>query len=268
MFALAAASALLFVAFGVQQGRRHRRDGSALVPPTLFAHRSFRVGVVVVMLAFSGITSFFLVLTYHMQLGLDWSALRTALVTVAFPIGIMATFQIAWRKGTANGRKFVAIGTSVMTLGTLAMILAVSSQGAGIDWYHVAGAELIVGLGMGLCSPILTNVVLGDIPPQDAGAGSGVVNAVIQFRYGRGHRHRRRHLLQPHGQRGRGRGPGRPLLRRHLRDALVQRRRLHARRPPQPAPARLEDPSGRAGDDIHGARRTDRGARHEGPAPP
>ncbi|MER7468052.1 hypothetical protein [Streptomyces sp. NPDC097981] len=34
---------------------------------------------------------------------------------------------------------------------------------------------------MGLCSPILTNVVLGDIPPQDAGAGSGVVNAVIQF---------------------------------------------------------------------------------------
>lgn len=181
MFALAAASALLFVAFGIQQGRRHRRDGSALVPPTLFAHRSFRVGVVVVMLAFSGITSFFLVLTYHMQLGLEWSALRTALVTVAFPIGIMATFQIAWRKGTANGRTFVAIGTSVMTLGTLAMILAVSSQGAGIDWYHVAGAELIVGLGMGLCSPILTNVVLGDIPPQDAGAGSGVVNAVIQF---------------------------------------------------------------------------------------
>ncbi|OEJ22337.1 MFS transporter [Streptomyces subrutilus] len=181
MFALAAASALLFVAFGVQQGRRHRRDGSALVPPTLFAHRSFRVGVVVVMLAFSGITSFFLVLTYHMQLGLEWSALRTALVTVAFPIGIMATFQIAWRKGTANGRTFVAIGTSVMTLGTLAMIVAVSSQGAGIGWYHVAGAELVVGLGMGLCSPILTNVVLGDIPPQDAGAGSGVVNAVIQF---------------------------------------------------------------------------------------
>ncbi|MBT2541064.1 MFS transporter [Streptomyces sp. ISL-44] len=179
MFVLFAASVLLFAAFGLHQRRRHRRDGSALVPPTLF--RSFRVGVVVVMLAFSGITSFFLVLTYHMQLGLDWSALRTALVTVAFPVGIMATFQIAWRKGTANGRKFVAIGTSVMTLGTLAMIVAVSSQGAGIDWYHVAGAELIVGLGMGLCSPILTNVVLGDIPPQDAGAGSGVVNAVIQF---------------------------------------------------------------------------------------
>ncbi|WP_327364795.1 MFS transporter [Streptomyces sp. NBC_01296] len=181
MFALFAGSVLLFAAFGVHQSRRHRRDGSALVPPTLFHHRSFRAGVVVVMLAFSGITSFFLVLTYHMQLGLGWSALRTALVTVAFPIGIMATFQIAWRKGTANGRKFVAIGTSVMTLGTLAMILAVSSQGAGIDWYHVAGAELIVGFGMGLCSPILTNVVLGDIPPQDAGAGSGVVNAVIQF---------------------------------------------------------------------------------------
>ncbi|MFE6848169.1 MFS transporter [Streptomyces sp. NPDC057686] len=181
MFALFAASVLLFAAFGVHQGRRHRRDGSALVPPTLFSHRSFRAGVIVVMLAFSGITSFFLVLTYHMQLGLGWSALRTALVTVAFPIGIMGTFQIAWRKGTANGRAFVAIGTSVMALGTFAMIAAVATAGAGLEWYHVAGSELVVGLGMGLCSPILTNVVLGDVPPQDAGAGSGVVNAVIQF---------------------------------------------------------------------------------------
>ncbi|MEV6173471.1 MFS transporter [Streptomyces sp. NPDC051954] len=181
MFAVMAGALLLLVPFALYQRRRHGKDGSALIPPTLFRHRSFTAGVFVVMLAFSGITSFFLVLTYQMQLGLGWSAIRTALVTVAFPIGIMATFQIAWRKGTANGRAFVALGTSIMALGTLLMIVLIETQGPDLTWLQVAGAELVVGLGMGLCSPILTNVVLGDVPPQDAGAGSGVVNALIQF---------------------------------------------------------------------------------------
>ncbi|MEV5880264.1 MFS transporter [Streptomyces sp. NPDC052101] len=181
MFAMMGVALALLVPFALYQRRRHARDGSALVPPTLFRHRSFTAGVFVVMLAFSGITSFFLVLTYQMQLGLGFSALRTALVTVAFPIGITATFQIAWRKGTANGRAFVAAGTSVMALGTLLMILLTHTQGRDLTWFQLAGAELVVGLGMGLCSPVLTNVVLGDVPPQDAGAGSGVVNALIQF---------------------------------------------------------------------------------------
>ncbi|MEU6162272.1 MFS transporter [Streptomyces sp. NPDC047130] len=181
MFAVMGGALVLLVPFALYQRRRHAKDGSALVPPTLFRHRSFTAGVFVVMLAFSGITSFFLVLTYQMQLGLGWSALRTALVTVAFPIGIMATFQIAWRKGTANGRVYVAIGTSIMALGTLLMIALNHIQGPDLTWLQLAGAELVVGLGMGLCSPILTNVVLGDVPPQDAGAGSGVVNALIQF---------------------------------------------------------------------------------------
>ncbi|MFD8824715.1 MFS transporter [Streptomyces sp. NPDC059605] len=181
MFVMMGAALLLLVPFALYQRRRHEKDGSALIPPTLFKHRSFTAGVFVVMLAFSGITSFFLVLTYQMQLGLGWSAIRTALVTVAFPIGITATFQIAWRKGTANGRAFVALGTSIMAIGTLLMILLTHTQGQDLTWYQVAGAELVVGLGMGLCSPILTNVVLGDVPPQDAGAGSGVVNALIQF---------------------------------------------------------------------------------------
>ncbi|MER5886559.1 MFS transporter [Streptomyces sp. NPDC001941] len=181
MFVMMAVALVLLVPFALYQRKRHAKDGSALVPPTLFKQRSFTAGVFVVMLAFSGITSFFLVLTYQMQLGLEWSALRTALVTVAFPIGIMATFQIAWRKGTANGRAFVALGTGIMALGTALMIVFTRTEGADVTWLHLAGAELVVGLGMGLCSPILTNVVLGDVPPQDAGAGSGVVNALIQF---------------------------------------------------------------------------------------
>ncbi|MFC7645071.1 MFS transporter [Streptosporangium lutulentum] len=104
MFVAMAAAVVLLMLFVAQQRRRHRRDGSALVPPTLFRQRSFTVGVVVVLLVFSGVTSFFLVLTYHLQSGLGWTPLHTALVTLAWPVGITATTHLALRHGAAHGR--------------------------------------------------------------------------------------------------------------------------------------------------------------------
>ncbi|MFI6508563.1 MFS transporter [Streptosporangium sp. NPDC050855] len=180
-FAVTAGGVAVLGLFVVQQRRRHRRDGSALVPPTLFRRRSFTAGVVVVLLVFSGVTSFFLVLTYQLQSGLGWTPLRTALVTLAWPVGITATTHLALRHGAAHGRRLIGAGALTMAAGTLVMIACVRVLGAGLAWPHVAAAELVVGLGMGLCVPILTGVVLGDVPPDDAGAGSGVVNTGIQF---------------------------------------------------------------------------------------
>lgn len=177
----ALAAPVLFLLFARHQRRRHARDGSALVPPPLFARRSFAAGLAVTLLAFTGIGSLALVLTYHLQYGLGWSVLRTALATAAWPVGIAVTFQIAWRHGTRRGRLFVGAGAAVMAAGSLLLTAAVRSAGAGLSWWQVAGAELVVGFGMGLCSPVLASVVLSEVPPQDSGAGSGVVNAVTQF---------------------------------------------------------------------------------------
>ncbi|MFJ5688123.1 MFS transporter [Streptomyces sp. NPDC093099] len=182
MFVLMGAAAVVLVLFAAQQRRRHRRDGSALIPPTLFKHRSTVVGLTVTLLVFSGVASFFLVLTYHLQTGLGWSIVKTALVTAAWPVGITATFQIAWKFGTGRGRLCVRVGSLLMACGALWTLLAVWSAGSGeLSWLQLAGAELVMGCGMGLTTPVLTAVVLGDVPPQDAGAGSGVLNAAIQF---------------------------------------------------------------------------------------
>ncbi|WP_160159791.1 MFS transporter [Streptomyces sp. WAC05374] len=182
MFGLMGCAVVLFAVFVRQQRLRHRRDGSALIPPTLFRHRSAVVGLTVTLLVFSGVASFFLVLTYHLQTGLGWSVMKTALVTAAWPVGITATFQIAWRHGSGRGRLCVGAGSSLMAGGALLTLLTVWSAGGGdLSWAQLAGAELVMGCGMGLTTPVLTAVVLGDIPPQDAGAGSGVLNATIQF---------------------------------------------------------------------------------------
>ncbi|MGS2645252.1 MFS transporter [Streptosporangium sp. LJ11] len=180
-FAAMAAGVVVLVLFAAQQRRRHLRDGSALVPPTLFRRRSFTAGMAVVLLLFSGVTSFFLVLTYQLQSGLGWTPLHTALVTLAWPVGITATTHLALRHGAAHGRRLIGTGALTMAAGTLAVIVSVRVLGSDLAWPHVAAAELVIGLGMGLCVPILTGVVLGDVPADDAGAGSGVVNTGIQF---------------------------------------------------------------------------------------
>lgn len=51
-----------------------------------------------------------------------------------------------------------------MAAGTVALIVMVSMLNTGPSRAHVAVAELITGLGVGLCVPILTNVVLTEVP--------------------------------------------------------------------------------------------------------
>ncbi|MFF3847904.1 MFS transporter [Streptomyces sp. NPDC002328] len=181
MFAMTAGAVALLLVFVGYQRRRHAADGSALVPPTLFRHRSFSVGLLVSLLAFTGISSFSFVLTYHLQFGLGWSAGDTAWAIATWPLGIVATFQIAFRLSAGRERLFVAAGSVVMAVGSLAALWSVHARGAELTWPYVALAALLTGLGMGLSTPILATSVLGDLPPQDAGAGSGVVNATTQL---------------------------------------------------------------------------------------
>lgn len=181
MFVAMALSLPVFVLFGAYQKRRHARDGSALLPPPLFRQRSFVVGLVVTLAFFTGISSFFLVLTYHLQYGLGWSVLKTAVATAAWPIGIIATTQIAWRVGKGNGRLWVGTGSLILAGGVLSMIVMMRTAGADLALLQVAIGGLVMGFGMGFCSPVLTAVVLGDVPPKDSGVGSGVVNAVMQI---------------------------------------------------------------------------------------
>jgi MFS family permease len=170
----------VFAVFALQQRRRHVRDGSALLPPPLFRQRSFVVGLVVTLAFFTGISSFFLVLTYHLQYGLGWSVLRTAVATAAWPIGIIATTQIAWRVGKGNGRRWVGLGSLILAGGVTAVIVMIRTSGADLSLPQVVLGGLVMGFGMGFCSPVLTAVVLGDVPPRDSGVGSGVVNAAMQ----------------------------------------------------------------------------------------
>lgn len=171
----------LLVLFALMQRRRDRVTGSALVPPELFRYRSFAIGLLSLLILFSGLASLFLVLTYDLQIGLGWSPLLTALTGIGWPIGIMLTSTIAQQNAATHGRRLVATGLVIMVVGMVVLITLLNATGPDVTFWHVALPVLGMGTGMGLCVSILTNVVLADVPPHAAGAGSGVTNAVIQL---------------------------------------------------------------------------------------
>ena len=50
----------------------------------------------------------------------------------------------------------------------------------GIDGGSVPAAVFIAGYGQGIAFPRLYNTVLGEVPPQQAGVASGIVNSALQ----------------------------------------------------------------------------------------
>jgi MFS family permease len=88
---------------------------------------------------------------------------------------------VAQRFATTHGRRLIQIGLTVMAVGMVLLILMFTREGMSVTFWQLAAPILVMGLGMGLCVSIVTTVVLADVPPQNAGAGSGVTNAVLQL---------------------------------------------------------------------------------------
>ncbi|WP_245899472.1 MFS transporter [Nonomuraea indica] len=174
-----AGSVPLFALFWLHQ--RRRGDDSPLVPPALLANRSFAAGSVLLMLVFSGVTAYFLVLVWGFQIAHGWSPLRMALTGFGWTVGLGVTANLAVRHGPRMGRRLVGGGLCLMGAGMSALVLVIARQGSATASWQVFACLAVAGLGMGLLVPILVDLVLAEVPAADAGAGSGVANATIQL---------------------------------------------------------------------------------------
>ncbi len=151
-----------------------------LIPPRLFSNAQFGEGLLVVLVVYMAVTPCFLIISLVLQGQLGWSIVRTALVTAAWPLGIAATFQIAWRAGARRERQLLPLGCLLMAVGVL-LLAVIFYHGDGALTWQVTVCLAVLGGGMGLTSPVLTARVLAQVSPEDNGAGSGVLNAVVQF---------------------------------------------------------------------------------------
>ncbi|MDR2987573.1 MAG: MFS transporter, partial [Nocardiopsaceae bacterium] len=158
-----------------------RRDGSPLVQLRLFAQRSFSIGIAIAMTFFLGVTSFALILTLFLQIGLGFSALHAGLTFLPFSAGVLVASAAAARLAPRFGRGVTMTGALVMAAGMVGLILIVRNYGHAVTTAELLPGLIVAGLGMGTVLAPLADILLAGVRKEDAGSASGVFNTSIQL---------------------------------------------------------------------------------------
>lgn len=168
------------VIVGAHQTRRQRAGHLPLLPVGLFVHRSFLVGLATAFVMFSSIAALFLVLTFQLQAGHEFSALRVGLTFMAWPVGLFMSAGAAAALVVRLGRKLVAIGAVLLVLAMVTLILGIQVSDTDLSSWHLIPGLALGGIGFGLVAPVVVDFVLAAVPESDAGGASGAVNTVVQ----------------------------------------------------------------------------------------
>ncbi|WP_087928826.1 MFS transporter [Streptomyces albireticuli] len=171
---LAAAAAALAVFVAVER-RVEARGGAPLVRPGLLRSRPFALGMSLVVLAYAGINSYFLVLSLTLQDGLGMSALGSALCYVPFAAAFFAT-NLAAGRTSGSGTGALRCGALVAAAGFGATVAVAACSDGGPRAWQLALALVPVGVGNGLLVPPLLGAVLSRVGPADTGTASGVLS--------------------------------------------------------------------------------------------
>jgi EmrB/QacA subfamily drug resistance transporter len=176
-----AAAAPTLAVFIAWERAKDRRDGSPLVQLSLFRERAFAVGIAIAITFFLGITSFALILTLFLQIGLGFGPLHAGLTFLPFSGGVLVASGAAARLAPKFGRGVTMIGALVMAGGIAGLIGTVHHFGNSVTTWDLVPALIVAGLGMGTVLAPLADILLARVQPQDAGSASGVFNTSLQL---------------------------------------------------------------------------------------
>ena len=171
----------VFAAFVWYERIKTRRDGSPLVPLSLFTDRAFSAGMGVAVTFFLGIASFALVLTLFLQLGLGFSPLHAGLTFLPFSAGVLVSSGAAARLAPRFGRGVTMTGALLIAAGMAGLIAIVHHYGAAVTTWDLVPGLVAAGLGLGAVIAPLADIVLARVPQRDAGSASGVFNTGLQL---------------------------------------------------------------------------------------
>ncbi|GAC49981.1 MFS transporter [Gordonia aichiensis] len=173
-FMIIAVGAAGLCAFGWNQQRTSRRGVEPMVPPALFATRSFTIGLAAFTALMIPTGGYFLVQSLHVQLALGWSVLHAGLMWIPFSVAVPVSAGLAATVLAERfGKRVLQAGGAVFIVGMLLMDVAEQSAHPAL-WFAVA--LIVAGLGFGAIVGSAGLLVLNDVPVRLAGAASGVFN--------------------------------------------------------------------------------------------
>jgi MFS family permease len=166
--------------FALHQRHRERRGASPLVPPSLFRRRTFAGGTLATLTFFSSPPALFFAITIALQGG-GTSPLDTALGFVPLSLASVPTAVVSVALARRWGRALVVAGALVVVMGIALLLAGVTMAGAALTTSTLLPGLVVTGLGLGLVSPALIDVVLAGLDPRDVGAASGVRSTASQL---------------------------------------------------------------------------------------
>lgn len=167
--------AAVFVAFLVHE----RRAADPMLPLKLFRRRNFVAGNVETLLVYAGLSlvTFYLVIFLQQVAGYD--ALKAG--ATMLPVTVVMLVAAGWFGGQADRygpRWFMGIGPLVCAVGLLLLLRVDADVRYLVD---LLPAITIFGLGLAITVAPLTATVLADADRENAGAASGVNNAIARI---------------------------------------------------------------------------------------
>jgi EmrB/QacA subfamily drug resistance transporter len=168
--------------FIAHQRCRTRKDGSPLVALSLFKAKSFASGLGVLLLFSLAIGILSLIQSLYLQLGLGWTPVHAGVTGIPFSIGL------ALASGVSVQVLVPKFGHNVLQAGVMLMIAGVGSYtwqirhtGASITSWQMLPWLFVTGLGMGLIVAPIADIILSDVPLDDAGSASGLTSTTYQL---------------------------------------------------------------------------------------
>ncbi len=176
-----AGSAPVLIAFAACEWALTRRPGSSpLMRTTLFKQRSFSAGLVLCLVFFAGIPSFFFTFLLTLQVGFGYQAVSAGAVTLAFAIMVAAGSARSAAVSKRLGTWTLLLGCVLLSSGMAGVYGLLRWAGTGLHGYQLMPALIVAGAGAGLVLAPLTSVILAGIKHTDAGAASGVLATAQQ----------------------------------------------------------------------------------------
>jgi hypothetical protein len=177
-----AASVVAFGLFWRHLARRVTAGADPLVTPSVFTHRGYSGGLLVLTLFFAGMIGSSLALTLFLQIGQGYSAIHAGLTFIPLSLGvaIAAPLSGGLLMPRIGGRIPIQAG-GVVSLAGYGVVIATVHGATHITSWDILPGLLLVGLGMGLFIAPLFDTILAAVTDAETGSASGVLNALQQL---------------------------------------------------------------------------------------
>jgi len=173
VLALFAAAAVSLAAFAAVE----RRRAEPLLELRFFRSHPFTGASAIAVLAFVVLGGFLFVVTLYLQQVRGFSPLHAGLSLLPATLVMAAAAPVAGHLAGRRGPRIPLVASGLFIAAGMALLLGLRP---GTPYGLFAAALVLVGAGLGLVNPPITNAGVSGMPPAQAGVASAVISATRQ----------------------------------------------------------------------------------------